>query len=78
MENKPKFWQTNQNSGKQTKILTNKPNADKQSILTKQNNQFKSLEARALLIGLKKSQQSHKLPNAQYGILESWELPMVI
>ena len=41
MENKPKFWQTNQNSDKQNKMLTNNP------IL-------KSLEAGALLIALNK------------------------
>ena len=42
-------------SGKQTKILTNRTNKNskKQSNLTKQNNLFEPIEARALLIVLK-------------------------
>ena len=40
LANEPKYWQTNQN-------------ADKQPNLKKQNNLFKSLEARVLLIALK-------------------------
>ena len=48
-------WKTSQNSGKQTKILTNKPKCRQTTQFDKkQNNWFKSPEARALLIALKK------------------------
>jgi hypothetical protein len=49
-----KLLAKNKNSGKQTKILTNKPKCRQTTQFDKTKKWFKSLEVQALLIALKK------------------------
>ena len=51
---KTKLLAKNKNSGKQTKILTNKPKCRQTTQFDKTKKWFKSLEVQALLIALKK------------------------